>query len=102
MRLTTDSAGADLVARDDTGDGVWDFVAPASDTAPVNGLPDLGPLAGQSTRGFWLWVTPPAGAPNGTCAVRLTALSPITSATAHADHDVTVAPAVTFTPSYIV
>ncbi|HSM92387.1 MAG TPA: Ig-like domain-containing protein [Anaeromyxobacteraceae bacterium] len=99
LRITADSAGDQLVAQDATGDGAWDVVDPAYDVN-ANGLPDLGALAGQSTRTFWFWVKPPAGAPDGSCTVRLAASSPVTSASAAADHTVTVAPALTFTPSY--
>src|SRR5574341_956670 len=98
VRLTLDSAGAQLVARDDTGDGSWDFVDPAYDSN-ANLLPDRA-VPGTSTKPFWLWVTPPPSAPNGSCTLRLTATSPTTGATAHADHALTVAPAVAFGPSY--
>jgi MYXO-CTERM domain-containing protein len=99
LRITLDAAGTQLVARDDTGDGTWDFVDAASDVNG-NGLPDLGGVAGGTGKSFWLWVQPPAGTPYGSCSVRLTATSPTTAATASAEHTVTVAPAVSLTPSY--
>jgi hypothetical protein len=99
LLVTADAAGAQVVARDDDGDGAWDSVNVPDDTN-ANGLPDMGPIPGQTTRTFWLWVRPPPGAPEGSCTVQLTAASPMTAATARADHTVTVAPALAFAPSY--
>ena len=103
FRDTLDSAGTQEVARDDTGDGTWDFVSAGAHTNPAVdplGRPDLGSVAGEATKQLWFWVKPAAAAPYAPCTVRLTATSPATGATAYADHVVTVAPAVTFTPSY--
>jgi uncharacterized repeat protein (TIGR01451 family) len=91
-------AGAVLATRD--GAGGW--ILSAGGDTNGDGLPDAGPTAGGGgTSGLTLWVTPPAGVPDGSaCTAILTARGAASGLTASASATLRTGAAATWTPGW--